>query len=402
MVNMTPHPPTYFFDGNSTWQGLDLNATDLFSLPRDSGFVAVQLAVRYLHIYYVPTVSLLGIACNAFGLATLLSRYRQTSAVRYMSGLLVADSLFLSSLFYLWLVELNVPLYRMAGWCQLATFVHDASDFIARWYVVCLAVDCYVSAAHPRTAVTYCTKLVSSVVIGVVTVIAVVVYLNTCLTIGVVVIGPKVICAPLQQFASALSDLGKVDVFVNKLLPFSAILVLFCATSTGSMRQRRRRRLRHTADFSPADEIHPRDLRETAGAMAQVCAYVVCTLPGEIVASYEVLHQIGNIVTQLSLEHFLLQQMLYYPQYTRQALNIVVLVIFWPRFAKACRRRVAEVIRRTPCGRRKDTRLPTEQILPEPLELTGSDREIASLTAVQSEHTSTSCDGTVQAGMSVR
>ena len=400
---MSPLQTTYLIEDNATWQGLDLNASDLFSLPRDSGFVAVQLAVRYLHIYYVPIVSLFGIACNAFGAAVLGYRCRPTSAVRYMSGLLVADSLFLSSLFYLWLVELNVPLYRTAGWCQLTTFVHDASDFMARWYVVFLAVDCYVSAAHTRTAVAYCTPLVSSVVIGVVTVIAIVVYINMCLTIGVATIGPKVFCAPLQQFASALSDLGKVDVFVNKLIPFSAILVLFSATSAISVRQRRLRRRRQTQEFTQADEIHLLDLNEAAGAMAQVCAYVVFALPGEIVASYEVLRQIGNMVTQRSLEHFLLQQILYYPQYTRQGLNIVLLAVFWPRFAKACRRLILDTIRLIPCGRQKEERLQTEQILPIPLELTTvSNRENASLTAVHSEHISTGIDGTVLVDMLVR
>ena len=402
MADMTLLQSTHFIEDNATWQGLDLNVSDLFSLPRESGFLAVQLAVRYLHIYYVPIVCLFGIACNAFGAAVLGYRCRPTSAVRYMSGLLVADSLFLSSLFYLWLVELNVPLYRMAGWCQLTTFVHDASDFMARWYVVCLAVDCYVSAAHPRTAVAYCTPLVSSVVIGVVTVIAIVVYINMCLTIGVATIGPKVICAPLQQFASALSDLGKVDVFVNKLIPFSAMLVLFSATSAVSARQRRLRRRRQTQEFSQADEIHLRDLNETAGAMAQVCAYVVCALPGEIVASYEVLRQIGNMVTQRSLEHFLLQQILYYPQYTRQGLNIVLLAVFWPRFAKACWRVILDTIRLIPCGRQREARLQTEHILPGPLELTVSDRENASLTAAHSEHISTGIDGTVLVDMLVR
>ena len=221
----------------------DLNESTgdgLPTLPRpqypDPHVVRMHAVLYVLHSYYQPSIIGLGLVFNMVALLVLLlSKLTSLSSTRYLVASTAVDLLYLSTLLVTWLAERGVPVYQLGAFCHLTTFFQRAAAFLSTWYAVGLSVDRFLSICLPGWERQLCSPTRANVVIVSLGMLALVVYLNISLTVGVVRLGLQYICTPLHIFMAALRALDRADAVINILLPYSLLVLLWVLGAVRSL-----------------------------------------------------------------------------------------------------------------------------------------------------------------------
>jgi len=100
------------------------------------------------------------------------------------------------------------------------------SGFLAAWHVVVFTAERYVIVYHPLRKDEFCTKRRARIVVGVVVVIALVLYTPTTWTHDVVRFGKLAVCAPLPRHQYLMSAMATIDTLLSCLVP-SLLIVVF-------------------------------------------------------------------------------------------------------------------------------------------------------------------------------
>ena len=218
------------------WVGM-LNTTPVPYVPpmmdrrppvKDSGLEILQALMWYMHLYYNPSVAILGICCNILALVVQsFSELQELAIGHYILALLVAHTAALINVLLLWVNNIGGNIYRYGSVCHFTQFLGSTSAFLSVWYAVALCADGYIMLGFRTQAERLCQPPRAKFVAFAIAVVAVAVFLNISLTYGVINVGTAYICTAMSQFIEPLQTLSYIDIIVNVIIPYTAMLYLF-------------------------------------------------------------------------------------------------------------------------------------------------------------------------------
>ncbi|BFZ06081.1 hypothetical protein BsWGS_09120 [Bradybaena similaris] len=114
----------------------------------------------------MPAICLLGFATNFMSLLVFLQpNLRRLSCSVYLAVKAVSDSLFLLTVFIIWLVRVEVSVFDTTGVCQIVVFVSYFAAFVSIWLAVALTVENVLCVIKPwyvqRTCNTYSAGIIT-------------------------------------------------------------------------------------------------------------------------------------------------------------------------------------------------------------------------------------------------
>ncbi len=186
-----------------------------------------KLLLNFLNLYMTPLIICIGVVGNVISfLVFSMTHLKRLSSSVYLAALSMADTGFLISLTIVWLSRIDVPVFHSQVWCQLTIYMTHMFGFLSVWFVVSFTAERYIIVYHPLRKDSYCTKKKAKIVIGLLTVTALVLYCWTLFTSGVVSFHTKSFCMPLPQHFRVLTVMTSVDTFVAWVLPSFTIVIL--------------------------------------------------------------------------------------------------------------------------------------------------------------------------------
>ena len=304
----------------------------IFSPQLDPDLQWMESLVLLLQKYYTPT----SIVCGLIGNTITLFIITQTCLIRasynnYLSAHILADTFYLISLFCLWFAESGYNIYSFGAWCHFSIFLSHTTNFLSLWYHICFLLDRMIGLFCPQCERKFCTVIKSRIVIVALLMVAIPVFLNISLIVGIVRVGAQVFCVPLSTFAHSWLMLEKLDVFINGLLPYSvcvtfALLLLWATHRDGLLQCK----TNTTRPFESA-----LDRNNYVLCLAYAWIHLLFNLPLQILRWTHTMKLIMNPNYQIPMYSILLQKLLSYLAHTLPALNFVITVTFYTGFRLA-------------------------------------------------------------------
>jgi len=285
-----------------------------------------------------PIIIGVGLAGNAVGSASLLqvAGLRSRGIGHLLVAVCVSDAIFLASLLPMWIGRRygsDYDLHNSDGWCELLSLTTMSSNFLSTWFTVALGVERYIAVRHsrrhagreelkPPTSKTSCGPTRTRVAIVALTVLAIVVFVNMVVNIGVVNRGDGVFhCAPLSSAVDAMTVLTNIDLVVNVIAPNLIITGLYTVIGVrlAVLRCRRGRAISRMAPPIPRrasgdddGSLCPTEVRLTRSAFLLSVVVVLLSAPSDAVRTAHIVAAVfrlpisswigGSVVHLLVLE----------------------------------------------------------------------------------------------------
>ena len=332
--------------------------------PVDLEALTLQSTLLFMKTYASPLIFCTGIPLNLISLAIVVKgSLQKTSLIQYLCAILTTDVTLLANLFLMWLTERGFDLYRLGALCHLTSFLSHTSSFLSLWITVGLAVDGYIRICFSQSAKSLCTLIRARVVILCLVACATAVFLNISLMVGVVPTATGHICTPINRYFNTLVVLGRTDIFINVMLPYTtltyllihttvSLLVEFCESpqshrkvhlkrdgETGepfNMQQTEENKCIKTKGKGPTGQTgdHPLPTKKQFGRLCFcVVFFTLClNLPSAVFRTFNTLLEIIHPNRPMVVTQFLWQQLLQYPYYLKSACNFFILFLGYPNF----------------------------------------------------------------------
>ena len=216
-------------DNNFTTLLLNETHNDYYvNYPPTYSMTLNKTIIYYLRFYISPIIAVFGILGNSISAAVLLrSKLKTFSSSHYLAAICLANSLYLFDYLLKWIGLHDIHLHSKPGLCQMITFIQYSSTFLSNWYVVAFCIDRYICMAWSMEATRMCTRTRARIVIISLLVVSTVVHINMSITYGVELIGRGVMkCTAIQFERHNLQLMTMIEVFVNLMLPHTAVILL--------------------------------------------------------------------------------------------------------------------------------------------------------------------------------
>ncbi|XP_050393216.1 FMRFamide receptor-like [Patella vulgata] len=221
------------------------NDTFQYSLDRD----VVYVSIRSIQKFLIPVVCFLGSTGNILAACTFLARtLRDKSCCLYLAAKCLSDTMFLISLFLVWLDRVDVPAFHLHGFCQIIIFVTYICGFLSVWFVVFITAENYIRVSCPGRVSQLCTPEKAKTAILILVIISIFVYHFPLWTTGIVLNnGTAGQCSLLAKYNVVNQGLTYADTVLTLALP--SVLIIFlvvailCHLYEAFKRQIRLRRL---------------------------------------------------------------------------------------------------------------------------------------------------------------
>lgn len=306
-----------------------------------------ELIIRALTFYAAPVISMLGILGNGVAIVATMSMPR-TSWLLYVLAWNIAQSIHLLSLLDTWASNIGFGIYGIiGGWCQLVTFVSQASDFLVLWYAVLFGLDLSARAyVRGKYVDFFCSASFARLMIITFNIIAIIVYVNISITFGEYYVPNRSapICITIPGFNDVVRRLKIADAFLDSIIPLASLSfsVVAIASTNALNRQASTLSSRNTAlrrrDKMADGEIE-RILLKRDGyrcALVMLSAFLIFNLPVHLFTDFLAVRSlIGE--GEMTLDNFLTQQALLQLKHVNQASNFVLLLASSTLFRKSLR-----------------------------------------------------------------
>lgn len=349
-----------------------MNATSLFfsfspSSSEDANGTARTDSTAYILImsrYCTPFLVGLGVIGNTLTYVILLhSQMKVLPSSIFVSAVSATDNLFLLGLLLMWTKELGWNIYGSEGWCQLLSLITLSSNFLSTWYMVGLAAERYTAVLGCRTANSvllrvfvqssiggnratlrlkdkrpFCTTLIARIYVITLCVIAISVYVNIVISIGVVEHDDRLLCVPLPVAFTAMRMLTRLDLFVNVLLPYIGVTILYALLYVRiKMRHFRRRHAicRSAEKLLVARLCSRKEVKLTKMAALVTLATILLGLPSHVTRTvYSLREMIGFPLPQREVDFWgqEVTQLLFYASFST---TFYVMICSYSTFRKA-------------------------------------------------------------------
>ena len=322
--------------------------------------------VSHFRVYFIPINAVLGILGNTITVLTLMTKVlRIQPMMHFVVAKCVADSFFLISLFIQWLQTLGYDLYGVGVWCHILSMVTQATNFLSMWFVVCLAVDRFIivyvaGSDRPMCGILHqcpCslfttrikfkpggqmyipgwTVLKSVITIIGLSLLAIAVYLNISVTMGVTVNDNGRVCTPLPSFANTVQVLGEVDLFINILFPNIIITSFTIVTFRRVFHFHVARKGTITDRSFSRQQYHfysKSQLRLTVLSAAICGFYTLLTAPTQILKIQYSIQEMIKSNHSLTIHEYFWQHVLLIVYFMAFSINLIVVMLFHKGFRK--------------------------------------------------------------------
>ncbi|CAL1685987.1 unnamed protein product [Lasius platythorax] len=127
-----------------------------------------DMLLQDIQRYYTPILVHLGLLGNCLSVCVFFgTKLRYSSSSIYLGALAISDTLFLVTVFVVWLTMVKVDLFNRWGFCQFFIYLSTLCSFLSVWLVVAFTVERYVAVKWPLRRQSLCTVArAKAVVIG--------------------------------------------------------------------------------------------------------------------------------------------------------------------------------------------------------------------------------------------
>ncbi|ESP04969.1 hypothetical protein LOTGIDRAFT_109748 [Lottia gigantea] len=191
----------------------------------------VYLSIRSVQKFLIPVICVLGSTGNILAILTFLGRtLRDKSCCIYLATKCVSDTLFLLSLFLVWLARVDMPVFHLHGFCQIIIFVTYICGFLSVWIVVLITLENYIRISHPARVSQLCSAEKAKYVILVLVTVSIFVYHFPLWTTGIISgNGTEGSCSSIEKYTDINQGLTYADTILTLVLPSVLIVVLMIA-----------------------------------------------------------------------------------------------------------------------------------------------------------------------------
>jgi len=150
---------------------------------------AEMAVVTSIQFYYTPALVLLGSLGNCLSVVVFSTpKLRQLSSSYYLAALAISDTVYLLSVFCVWLNLVDVSLYNEQGFCQAIMYLSSVCSFLSVWFVVAFTVERFVAVRYPLHRPAVCTVARARAVLLMLTAVGLLLYLPMIIITGPVYI----------------------------------------------------------------------------------------------------------------------------------------------------------------------------------------------------------------------
>lgn len=321
------------------FNGTSLNTSSLAMCSAET--TGVELLLIVVQTYVTPLVLVLGILGSVMACVVLIGgELKALPCSVYLSALAVSDTCFLTAVVISWLKIFNLNIYALPMTCEFLTLISNGTNFLCSWYLVCLAMDRYIFVCWPRFRGKCCSTFRAKIVVTTIAIVAVVIFVNTTIMVGVVKSMASVHCAPLPKFFQTVRTLEKLDVFFNMVVPFCVILVLICCICQRLLTKGHRISFRRSERRDSSRRVvrswsSQAELRLTTSVLIYLVGVFILQLPGHTFRIATMIKEIGQQLYQLPFRDFILHEIFQCLFYLSFAIKPFLLLATWREFRKS-------------------------------------------------------------------
>ena len=306
--------------------------------------IQLQHILSILQQYYKPSIIGIGLIGNTFAIFIMAkSNLSKFSYVNYLMALYIADSCYLFNLLCLWLAENGVNIYKLGAWCHFVIFLSQSSSFLSLWYITSFFADRFIALQLQYWERSLCTTVKAKIVIITFAMIAIAVFLNISLTVGVIIApGHKIFCSPLPRFVNSWRILDKVNIFINCIVPYlSAVCIfvasIFSASKEGILCTKRGRTVLGPHRTPQPIQIYDSDLEKGSTCLFLTYAFIhiLLNVPSQVIRLIQTFTMWSNPHQQMNYELLQWQQFFANIGNTRPAINVLILLFSYKGFRLA-------------------------------------------------------------------
>jgi hypothetical protein len=248
---------------------------------------------------------------------------RKTSFCVYLAARSIADTVFLLTLFVVWLDNVQVRVFHIQGVCQIVVLLSYITSFLSVWSVVFLTCDNYFRICRPHTVPVNCTTMVAYKVIASTMLFAVVLYHIPMWATSIQTREGKQRCHWLDKYSSLMQAVTYVDTFFTLVAPFIIIISLITAIMYSRLKEQKRHgRRRDISRNSKRSRSHIQ--KATRLVFAVLGFFLVLHTPSHVIRIKLMIIQKVHEYTELAGTDITLQRMFEVMYYLNFSVNVLI------------------------------------------------------------------------------
>ncbi|XP_075234988.1 uncharacterized protein LOC142332427 [Lycorma delicatula] len=215
----------------------------------------------YFHIYYIPTIILVGLIGNLLSCIVFLKTHlKMRSSSYYLAALATADFGFLATLLCVWLNNnIGLQVFNKEGWCQGLVYASSVFSFLSVWLIVAFTVERFIAVQYPLHRPHMCTVERAKTIVLSLTILALLVHCYSFFTAGITDIGHgDKICDMRENYREAMRIINIIDSIVTLIVPLILIIVMNTMITRNLLKFGKRLQQQNSSSetMQPCSEFH--------------------------------------------------------------------------------------------------------------------------------------------------
>lgn len=195
----------------------------------DSFCNSLYFLLDFCHMYYIPSIILLGLVGNLLSCVVFLKTHlKLRSSSYYLAALATTDFSFLISLLLVWLNStIGWKVFNNNGWCETLVYVSAVCSSLSVWLIVAFTVERFIAVQYPLHRPHMCTITRAKTIILVLTILALVSHSYCFITAGVVKNqdGDEV-CDLKIEYLGTMKIISIIDSIASLIVPLVLLIVM--------------------------------------------------------------------------------------------------------------------------------------------------------------------------------
>lgn len=195
----------------------------------DSFCTSLYFLLDFCHLYYIPSIILLGLVGNLLSCVVFLKTHlKLRSSSYYLAALATTDFSFLMSLLLVWLNStIGWKVFNNNGWCETLVYVSAVCSSLSVWLIVAFTVERFIAVQYPLHRPHMCTITRAKTIILVLTILALVSHSYSFVTAGVVKNqGGDEVCDLKIEYLETMQIISIIDSIASLIVPLVLIIVM--------------------------------------------------------------------------------------------------------------------------------------------------------------------------------
>lgn len=185
--------------------------------------------MKEFEVYYTPLLAIFGTVGNLLSVYVFFNtKLRKLSSSYYLAALAIFDSIFLISLFIVWLDVVGVNWFNLPVMCQTMIYFAYVCSFLSVWLVIAFTIERFVAVKYPLLRQSICTTSRAKSIVLVLIFVAMLLYspLTVFTEVRYEKERGKVMCTNDPQWLKADNIFHIFDTVIVVLIPVLIITIL--------------------------------------------------------------------------------------------------------------------------------------------------------------------------------